>query len=87
MYCLAMYPDILERLRREILTVVGKERNPTYDDIKEMKYLKAVLNGEQRISVTLTRFVFILALQRLFGCIHLCEYTRSPGAQWVKLAD
>ena len=46
MYFLAMYPEVLKRLREEILTVVGKERNPSFEDVKEMKYLRAVLNGE-----------------------------------------
>ena len=45
MYCLAMHPDILARLREEILSVVGPHRNPTYDDLKALKYLRAVING------------------------------------------
>lgn len=46
MYCLAMHPEVLKRLRDEILTVVGPERRPTYDDLREMKYLRAVINGD-----------------------------------------
>lgn len=45
MYLLAMHPECLARLREEIMSKVGLTRRPTYDDIKEMKYLKAVLNG------------------------------------------
>ncbi|KAG2131952.1 cytochrome P450 [Suillus cothurnatus] len=44
-YLLAMHPEFLTRLREEILSKVGLSRRPTYDDIKEMKYLRAVLNG------------------------------------------
>jgi hypothetical protein len=40
-----MYPDILFRLRQEILDKVGPSRRPDYDDIKDMKYLRAVING------------------------------------------
>jgi hypothetical protein len=40
-----MHPEFLTRLREEIVSQVGPTRRPTYDDIKEMKYLRAVLNG------------------------------------------
>lgn len=46
LYCLAMYPEVMKRLREEILTVVGRERNPTFDELREMKYLRAVINGD-----------------------------------------
>jgi cytochrome P450 len=44
-YCLAMYPTVLVKLREEILEKVGPTRRPEYDDIKDMKYLRAVING------------------------------------------
>jgi hypothetical protein len=44
-YCLALDPTILHRLRQEILDQVGEERNPNFHDIRQMKYLRAVLNG------------------------------------------
>ena len=44
-YMLAMHPSVFARLRNEILTQVGSKRRPTYEDIKEMKYLRAVING------------------------------------------
>lgn len=40
-----MYPDVCARARQEVLTQVGPDRRPTYDDIKDMKYLRAVING------------------------------------------
>ncbi|KAF9219868.1 cytochrome P450 [Gyrodon lividus] len=48
-YLLAMHPDVLRRLREEILKKVGLTRRPTYDDIREMKYLRAVLNETMRL--------------------------------------
>jgi cytochrome P450 len=45
-YLLAMYPDVMARLREEILAKVGLTRRPDYDDIKDMKYLRAVINGQ-----------------------------------------
>ncbi|KAL5494825.1 hypothetical protein ACEPAI_287 [Sanghuangporus weigelae] len=48
-YCLAMYPNVMQRLREEILAIVGSERNPTYDDLKQMKYLRAFINETLRL--------------------------------------
>lgn len=42
---LAEHPDVLRRLREEILAKVGSNRRPTYEDIKDMRYLRAVING------------------------------------------
>ncbi|KAF5378580.1 hypothetical protein D9615_007123 [Tricholomella constricta] len=48
-YFLAMYPAVLVRLREEILAKVGPTRRPDYDDIKDMKYLRAVINETLRL--------------------------------------
>ena len=44
-YCLSQHPDVLLNLREEILTKIGPTRRPTFDDIKDCKYLRAVING------------------------------------------
>ena len=44
-YFLSQHPDVLRRLREEILSKIGSERRPTYNDIREMKYLRAFING------------------------------------------
>ena len=49
-YFLSQHPDVLKRLRQEILDHVGPTRRPTYDDIRDMKYLRAVLNGTSSAS-------------------------------------
>ncbi|KAJ7907101.1 cytochrome P450 [Mycena leptocephala] len=48
-YFLSVYPTVFTRLRAEILERVGCERRPTYDDIREMKYLRAVINETMRL--------------------------------------
>ncbi|KAI5888692.1 cytochrome P450 [Schizophyllum commune H4-8] len=48
-YKLAEHPDITERLRAEILDKVGPTRRPTYEDIRDMKYLRAFLNEVLRL--------------------------------------
>lgn len=48
-YALAQHPDVLNRLRSEVLKVVGSSRRPTYDDIREMKYMRAFINEVLRL--------------------------------------
>ncbi|KAF8585830.1 cytochrome P450 [Ramaria rubella] len=48
-YCLAMHPDVLSRLRKEILSSIGSTRSPSYDDLRDMKYLRGVLNETLRL--------------------------------------
>lgn len=42
-YELARHPEILKKLRAEIIEHVGVIRAPTYNDLKKMKYLQASL--------------------------------------------
>ncbi|CAE6440604.1 unnamed protein product [Rhizoctonia solani] len=48
-YILAENPAIMTRLRDEILGRLGTSNHPTPDDLKEMKYLRAVLNETLRL--------------------------------------
>lgn len=48
-YLLAEHPEALSKLKNEIFNSLGKERNPTYDDFRDMKYLRAVLNETMRL--------------------------------------
>ncbi|KAH6916347.1 cytochrome P450 [Coprinopsis sp. MPI-PUGE-AT-0042] len=43
-YFLAMRPEVMKKLREEILSQVGPSKAPTYDDVRTMKYLRAVIN-------------------------------------------
>jgi hypothetical protein len=45
---LAENPHVLNRLREEITEKVGNRR-PTYQDMREMKYLRAVINGQAMV--------------------------------------
>ena len=54
---LAEHPKILQRLREEILQKVGPQRRPTYDDFKEMKFLRAVINGKASFTLCATSFL------------------------------
>jgi hypothetical protein len=37
---LAEHPNVMEKLRSEILHVVGPTRRPTFNDFRELKYLR-----------------------------------------------
>lgn len=45
-YLLSTHPHVLARLRQEIMTKIGPTNRPTYDAIRDMKYLRAVINGK-----------------------------------------
>jgi cytochrome P450 len=45
-YLLSQHPDVLARVRAEVLENVGPFAAPTYDNIRNMKYLRAVINGK-----------------------------------------
>lgn len=48
-YLLATHPAVLKRLRAEVLEKVGPKQRPTYADVKEMRYLRAVINETLRL--------------------------------------
>ncbi|KAL0948934.1 hypothetical protein HGRIS_009041 [Hohenbuehelia grisea] len=48
-YMLAQHPKVFAQLREEILTKVGPSRSPTYEDLRELKYLRAVINETLRL--------------------------------------
>ncbi|PSR74782.1 hypothetical protein PHLCEN_2v9579, partial [Hermanssonia centrifuga] len=66
-YMLALHPDMLATLRAEVLEKVDTRR-PSYDDIRDMKYLRAFINAmdfdpdrflDERLSKYLTSNPFI----------------------------
>ncbi|KAH7930329.1 cytochrome P450 [Leucogyrophana mollusca] len=48
-YMLSQHPEVLRRLREEILSKIGSSRRPTYDDMRDMKYMRAVINETLRL--------------------------------------
>ena len=48
-YMLTEHPDVLRRLREEILSRVGPTNPPALEDIREMKYLRAFINETLRL--------------------------------------
>ena len=44
-YMLSEHPHVYDRLRQEVMATVGNVNRPTPEDLRNMKYLRAVLNG------------------------------------------
>ncbi|KAI0433586.1 cytochrome P450 [Xylaria sp. FL1042] len=49
MYELGRHPEVVRKLRDEIIRTVGFDRTPTYEDLKSMKYLQYVVNETLRL--------------------------------------
>ena len=50
LYMLSEHPHVHDRLRQEVIATVGNANRPTPEDLRNMKYLRAVLNGRRRFS-------------------------------------
>ncbi|KAG8959346.1 hypothetical protein FRC00_001704 [Tulasnella sp. 408] len=48
-YVLALHPDVMDRLRQEVLAAYGESEEPTFESIKRLKYLRAVLDEVLRL--------------------------------------
>ncbi|KAF5023158.1 hypothetical protein F66182_4791 [Fusarium sp. NRRL 66182] len=49
LYELGRCPDAVKKLRSEIISTLGAERTPTYEDLKNMTFLKAIINETLRL--------------------------------------
>ncbi|KAF9491473.1 cytochrome P450 [Pleurotus eryngii] len=49
LYFLSTHPEVFVRLRNEVIEKVGANKRPTFDDIRDMKYLRAVINETMRL--------------------------------------
>lgn len=48
-YFMAIYPEVAQKLRAEVLQHCGVSNMPTYDQIRELKYMRAVINETLRL--------------------------------------
>ncbi|KAM5531928.1 hypothetical protein V8D89_014398 [Ganoderma adspersum] len=48
-YLLCLYPEVFKRLRAEIIEKIGPKGTPTFEDVRAMKYLRAVINETLRL--------------------------------------
>jgi cytochrome P450 len=43
-YELAYHPDVYAKLREEVISIIGIDGKPTYEDLKNMKYMQYCIN-------------------------------------------
>jgi len=48
-YFMAIYPEVTKRLRDEVLATHGAHNIPTYESLRSLKYMRAVLNETLRL--------------------------------------
>ncbi len=72
----------MERLRQEILDTVGPTSRPTFEDIRGMKYLRAVINGEPFCHISCLRN--LQCLRRDTPLIPYCTLQR-PVSSTIKI--
>ncbi|KAG0700618.1 cytochrome P450 monooxygenase pc-3 [Suillus ampliporus] len=48
-YMLSQHPQVMHRLREEIFSKIGISRRPTHEDIRNMRYMRAVINETLRL--------------------------------------
>ena len=86
MYLLSQNPEILARLRAEILDRVGPTRRPDFDDLKNLKFLRAVINGEPSIFIlpSLSADLATVETLRLFPAVYVLQLwiLISPADDW-----
>jgi len=46
LYMLSQKPGVLKRLRQEVLDHVGPSARPTHEHLRNLKYLRATINGK-----------------------------------------
>ncbi|ESO05034.1 hypothetical protein HELRODRAFT_111479 [Helobdella robusta] len=55
MYCLALHPEVQEKVHREILDVIG-DKELTYDNLSKLKYMEMCINETTRCYPAFIRF-------------------------------
>ncbi|KAG1740348.1 cytochrome P450 [Suillus lakei] len=48
-YLLSQHPQVMHRLRQEILSKIGPSRRPTHEDMRALRYMRAVINETLRL--------------------------------------
>ena len=77
---LAEHPEVLRRLRQEILEKIGSQRRPTHDDFRDMKFLRAVINGAFFVDSLVAFLLFGTETLRLYHivCVVLLSQLYHP---------
>ncbi|KAG8960480.1 hypothetical protein FRC03_006487 [Tulasnella sp. 419] len=61
-YLLSVHPEVMEKLRSEILGAYSLEGIPTFEDMKGLKYLRAVINEALRLFPPVSKYYLHLLI-------------------------
>ena len=64
-YELSYHPEVYAKLRDEVLNTLGTNGKPTYEDLKNMKYLQYCLNESKNFLV----YVHLMIVLRLYPIV------------------
>ena len=81
-YILSQYPHVMDRLRQEVLAHVGPTRRPTFNDIRDMKYLRAVLDGKSSALIQFKPSPIVQKLSVYFPSYLSIAGKTNTVAQW-----
>lgn len=76
-YLLAEHPHVLAKLREEILGKFSTNRLPTYEDLRDLKYLRAVLNETLRLFPAVPGNVRYAAIPIASSCVNAVTIDRT----------
>ena len=68
---LADHPNVLTRLRKEVLDTLGPNGKVDRENLREMKYLRAVLNGECSLVFDVNLCSSVLETLRLYPSVYV----------------
>jgi len=73
----------MDRLRQEVLAHIGTARRPTFDNIRDMKYLRVVLNGKSSAMIQFNLSpIVIQKLSVYFPSFLSISGNTNTAAQW-----
>lgn len=64
---------------------MGPSARPTYDNIRDMKYLRAVINGELLLNFSMCKLpITDCVMKKLCAYFHLCKLVSfCIGSDWI----
>jgi len=73
----------MDRLRQEVLVHIGTTRRPTFDNIRDMRYLRVVLNGKSSAMIQFNLSpIVIQKLSVYFPSFLSISGNTNTAAQW-----
>jgi len=73
----------MDRLRQEVLVHIGTTRRPTFDNIRDMRYLRVVLNGKSSAMIQFNLSLIVIQKPSVYFSSFLSiSGNTNTVAQW-----